>query len=195
MFRAPHALSNKNGAEATRRWVHFSFGLVAFLVPAIGRPGSLALAAAAIAYNLWLAPRLRLDARYRREGERRLGGLVTYPIAVFLLLLPPIPLPVGCGAWAVLAAGDPCAAWAGSKIGVPKIPWNRGKTLAGTLAGFAAATAFAALLLLSMGSPRPLAAAAAAGAAGLLAESVRWPVDDNLAVAAAAALALLPFHA
>lgn len=195
MFKPSPTLSNKKGSESLRRAVHFSFGFAAFAVPFLGREASLAIAAAAFLYNAWLAPALRLDRGYRREGEGRFRGLATYPLAVFLVLLPPLPLAVGCGAWAVLAAGDPCAALAGSRRPSPRLPWNRGKSVAGSVTGAAAAFLFALPVLRVAGVADPLLPAASAAAAGLLAEGLPLPVDDNLLVAFAAALALLPFLA
>ncbi|MGH7163640.1 MAG: hypothetical protein ACREID_09155, partial [Planctomycetota bacterium] len=80
-------LSNKKGSEATRRIVHFLAGGCAFLVEPLGTFWSATLAAAALLYNALLAPRFSLDAAYRRAGEGHMGGLVTYPLAVLLLIL------------------------------------------------------------------------------------------------------------
>ena len=73
--------------ERTRRLVHFAFGFCALLVPWLGRGGSVAVAAAACAYNLALAPAMGWDRAYRRPGEPLVAGVGSYPIAVLLLLL------------------------------------------------------------------------------------------------------------
>jgi len=178
--------------ERTRRLVHFAFGFCALLVPPLGRAGSVALAAAACAYNLVLAPALGWDRAYRRPGEPRLAGVGTYPLAVLLLLLA-APLPAAMAAWGVLAAADPLAAAAGTRAPRPRLPWNPGKSAAGTAAAFAGGTAAAWALLLYAGAPGALAPALAAAAAGALAESLPWPIDDNLPVAAAAGATLAAF--
>ena len=95
-------------------------------------------------------------------------------------------------AWGVLAVGDPAAAAAGTRWGSRALPWNRGKTWVGTFAALATGSAVAWLMLAYAGpAPVPLGAALAAGGGGALAESLPWPVDDNLAVAAGAAAALV----
>ena len=182
-----HALPDRR--ERTRRLVHFAFGFCALLVPELGREGSVAVAGAACLYNLAVAPALGWDRGYRRPGEPRFSGLATYPIAVLLLLLV-APLPVAMASWGVLAVADPLAAAVGSRRPRPRVPWNPRKSLWGSAAAFAGGSVAAGLLLLHASSPAPLVPALAAGAAGALAESLPWPIDDNLPVAAATAAAL-----
>ena len=184
------ALSIHNQREATRRWIHFGFGLCILLLPWLQRWGGVAVAAAAVLYNALLAPGLGLDRAYRRKGERWLSGLTSYPLAVLLLLLL-TPLEVAAGAWAVLATLDPVAATVGSRCPRPGVPFNRRKSLTGTLAGCVAGTLGCALALTYMGVEGVWGPALCAAAAGALAESLPLPFDDNLPVAAASALALL----
>jgi len=168
-----------------RRLVHLGFGAGALLVPALGRTGSVALAAAALAYNVLLAPRLGLDRGYRRAGEGRWGGLATYPLAV-LLLVAFFPLHAAAGGWIVLAVLDPVAAAVGERRPRPAVPGNPRKSLAGSAAGlFLAALALGNTLhlLTGEGAWGPAVAAALAGAA---AEAAPLPGDDNLYVAGAA---------
>jgi dolichol kinase len=176
--------------ERTRRLVHFAFGFCALLVPLLGREGSIAVAAAACAYNLAIAPALGWDAAYRRKEEPRMSGLATYPLAV-LLLLAIAPLPAAMAAWGVLAAADPAAAAVGSRLPRPRVPWNAAKSLVGTLAAALVGTVVAWLLLRYAGVESPVVPAVAAGVAGAFAESLPWPIDDNLPVAAAAGAALV----
>lgn len=190
----PPALSTKNGNERVRRLVHLGFGACAFLVVPLGRGWSIVLAAAAVVYNVGIAPALRLDASYRRAGERLFHGLSTYPLAVLLLLLV-APLPVAAGAWLVLAAGDPAAAIVGSRWRRPAVPWNPRKSLCGTAAGFLAGSLACMLFGAIEAGPAAIPASLAAGAGGALAESLPLPIDDNLAVAAAAAAVLWLFSA
>jgi dolichol kinase len=168
--------------------VHFAFGGCALLIGPWGRGWCAALAAAAVLYNAVVAPRLGLDASYRRAGEGWWSGLVTYPLAVLLLLLL-APAPVAAGAWVVLASADPVAAAAGSRFPAPRMPWHPGKSLAGMLAGFVASGLLCGGALQLMGEDA-WAAAVAAAAAGAVAETLPLPIDDNLPVAAAAAIPL-----
>jgi len=183
-------LSNTARSDGVRRLVHLSFGGCALLLDPLGRPWSLALAGAALAYNVWLAPALGLDRAYRRAGEGRWSGLATYPLAVLLLVLL-APLQVAAGAWVVLAAADPVAAAVGTRAPRPRLPYNPRKSLPGTLAGLVAGAAACWAMLAHLGVESALVAALCGGGAGAAAESLPLR-DDNLAVAAAAALALAP---
>jgi len=176
--------------ERTRRLIHLAFGGAAFLVPVLGRVGSIALAATAVFYNVLIAPAFGLDRGYRRSGERRLSGIGSYPIAV-LLLLCVTDAHVAMGAWGVLAAADPAAAAVGRRWGSAAIPWNRQKTWIGSATALVVGTGAAWALLRYAGLSQPLAPACAAGAAGAVAESMPWGIDDNLPLAAAAASALI----
>jgi len=172
-----------------RRWVHFLAGGCAFLLRPLGPFWGAALAATALAYNAVVAPRLRLDRGYRREGEGRWGGLTTYPLAVLALILF-VPLHVAAGAWAVLAAADPVAAAVGQRFRSPPVPWNPGKSLAGTAAGAVAGVLACLAVLRWMGVPDALLPALSAGVAGAVAEALPIRGDDNLRVAGAAAVSL-----
>ena len=174
--------------ETTRRLVHFGFGAVSLLLETLGKSASIALAGAAVFYNLVLAPWLGLDRAYRREGEGRLGGLATYAIAVLVLVIV-FPLAIAAGAWAVLAAADPVAATAGRRFPKPRVPWNPGKSLVGTACGAVAGTLACFLALWANGVEPSWRAALCAGAAGALAETLPGR-DDNLLVAGAASAAL-----
>ena len=176
-------------SERIRRLVHFAFGFCALLVPALGRGGSIAIAGTACLYNIFLAPAFGWDRAYRRKGESRLAGVGTYPVAVLLLLVL-APLHAAMAAWGVLAAADPAAAIVGTRWPRPRLPWNSRKSVSGSLAAFVVGAISAVLLLLHAGTPSPVGAAVVAGAAGAVAESLPWPMDDNIPVAAAAAVAL-----
>jgi dolichol kinase len=183
-------LSNPDRRDRIRRIVHFAFGACALLVEPLGPATCIGLAAAALLYNAVVAPATGLDRAYRREGEGRLGGLVTYPLAVLLLLVA-APAHVAAGAWAVLACADPAAAAVGGRWSRAHVPWCPRKSFTGTAAGFVAGALGCWAVLATIGRPHPVPAIAAA-AAGALAETVPLR-DDNLAVAGAAALALLAF--
>jgi dolichol kinase len=168
--------------------VHFAFGGFALLIEPWGRGACAAIAGAAVLYNAVLAPRFGLDRAYRRPDERILSGLVTYPLAVLLLLLLAPPA-VAAGAWVVLASVDPVAAAAGSRFAAPRVPWQKAKSLTGTLAGFLAGSLLCGGMLRLLGEDAWPAAVAAA-ASGAAAETLPLPIDDNLPIAAAAAIPL-----
>lgn len=171
--------------------MHFAFGFCALLVPWLGPVGSIAIAGAACLYNLVWAPAVGWDRAYRRTGEARFSGIGTYPLAVLLLLLT-TPPHVAMAAWGVLAAADPAAATAGTRFPRPSIPWNRRESLVGTAAAVVVGAAAAAALLAYAGQPS-WRGAVAAGVMGAIAESLPWPIDDNLPVACAAAVAVWTF--
>jgi dolichol kinase len=183
-------LSTKKGGDDVRRAIHFAFVAPAFFLNEIGRPAAVAIAGAALLYNALLAPRLGLDRAYRRPGEGHFGGLVTYPLAV-LLLVALLPLPLAAGAWAVLAAGDPAAALVGTRVPRPRVPWNRRKSVAGAGAGFLAGALVSGAALARLGVADAWRCAAVAAAAGAAAETLDLGLDDNLVTAAAAASALV----
>ena len=61
--------------------------------------------------------------------------MLLYPLAVLLLIvLFPSRLDIVAAAWGILAAGDGMASIAGTHLGGARIPWNRDKTVAGSVA-------------------------------------------------------------
>ncbi len=189
MLSGPPPLSNRISREGVRRLVHVGFGGCAFLVEPLGRFGAAALALAALLYNALLAPRLGFDRAYRRRDEGPLGGIVTYPLAVLLLILlaPPV---VAAGAWIVLAVADPAAAAVGTSLKGPRLPGNPRKTVAGSAGALLAGAGACIGALALLGVPEPLVPGLSAAIAGAVAEALPLPFDDNLPVAAAAAVAL-----
>lgn len=194
----------------SRPVVHAGMLGFAWLTPFFGRWGMVGVALAALLLNAFVLPRTAHGRALARPGEPRWNGLLSYPLGVALLyaLFPP---EAAVAAWAVLALGDPMAAWAGRhNPGGPRIPWNRGKSIAGTITFFTVGWAGAVLLAATAvpavaGLPRERIGAdgltiavflgwTAAGAlAGAVAETLDLGIDDNLPVALAAggALALL----
>jgi len=185
----PH-LSIPKHSDRVRRLVHLGFGACALLLRPLGQTPSIAMAAAAVLYNGFLAPALRWDRSYRRPGEGRWGGLFTYALAVLgLVAFTPFP-EVAAGAWIVLAVADPVAAAVGTVAPRPRWLWNRSKSVVGSVAGATAGGLACGAVLAHLGVASPWAAGALGGAAGACAESLPLGRDDNLVVAAAAAVAL-----
>ncbi|OGD46908.1 hypothetical protein A3K70_01130 [Candidatus Bathyarchaeota archaeon RBG_16_48_13] len=92
-------------------------------------------------------------------------------IASFLMY----PRPISFAAIAVFTVGDSVANLVGRRFGTFSLPYNKGKTLEGSLAGFAAALISASIFL---SYPFALLCAAVA----LFVESLPLRIDDNLSV-------------
>lgn len=179
-------------SESARQIVHVAMGGFALLLRWLSWPEALALAAAALAFNLLVLP--RIGARLYRPGDHRrsLHGIVYYPLAVLVLLvLFRTRLDIVAGAWGILAAGDGIATLAGRAIGGARWPWSPDKTVAGTVAFIVAgAAAGMALALWCRPDTVPvLFAVVGAPTAAVVAafvETVPIKLDDNLSVALSA---------
>ena len=172
-----------SGRELFRRLVHTGLGAGAFLLPVLGWEVVGALALAAIPFNLWLLRDVPLLCRLQRAGGSGNRALVFYPLAVLILVLAfrDDHAPIQAG-WLALAVGDGLAPVLSNVMVRMPWPWNRRKSAAGAVAAFALAT-------LAMMPLMPWPVAAAAGCAGLAAESLPAPIEDNLSVPAASSLA------
>lgn len=161
-------------------------GGLAFLLPWLSPLEAAGAAGGAVLFNLFVLP--RLAPSLFREGERGSpwrSGIVIYPIAVLLLVLVfHRRMDIVAAAWGIMAAGDSAAGWIGRRIGRRPIPWNRAKTVEGSIAFALAAWLFSWAVLVFMGRPA-MGAAVLAAAASLFAafmESLPWRLDDNLTV-------------
>ena len=182
-------------SETTRQVVHMTMGGFALLLRWIPWWQAVALATAALAFNLFLLPRLRVNLYRPGESERGVHGIIWYPLAVLLLLVTfPRRPDIAAAAWGILAIGDGIATLAGRAIGGPRWPWNREKTLSGSAAfaiGGAAAGVFLAWWCRPAVIPPPafaftIAAPILAALAAALVETLPVRLDDNLSVAASA---------
>ncbi|MGZ5440823.1 MAG: diacylglycerol/polyprenol kinase family protein [Thermoanaerobaculia bacterium] len=135
--------------------------------------------------------------RFWRESERRKGtpsGILVYCISIFVLSIVFFEAKWMLAAiWGVLAYGDGMAELAGRGLGGPKLPWNAKKSWTGSGAfvlfgGITASALIAWTLHGSFLAAVPLGFALAAVCA--LAESLPIPIDDNITVPAAGAIAL-----
>lgn len=185
-------------SEERRKAVHISMGAFAVLLPLIPWWQAVFLAISAVLFNLFALQRL-LGHRLFRPGERagRLtSGIVLYPLSVLgLLLIFRNRLDIVAASWGILAAGDGMATIIGRKFPIGAIPWNRRKSLGGSLAllvfGSLAGVALAWWCREAVMPPAypwfffvaPVAAAAAAAAV----ETLPVSLDDNVMVAGAAA--------
>jgi dolichol kinase len=128
-----------------------------------------------------------------RPGEaHRIPSATWYVASLTLgtLLLPQHAIEIGA---LVLALGDPAASLVGRRFGRVKLVGE--KSVAGTLAlvgvAILAITLFAQLALPGLGLGRVLGIAAAAAAAGALAELFATRLDDNFTIPLAAGIAAM----
>lgn len=181
--------------ETTRQLVHMGMGGFALLLRWLPWWQAVALASAAIAFNLFVLPRIGAALYRPGDRERGLHGILFYPLAVLILLMVfPTRLDIVAAAWGILAIGDGLATLAGRAVGGRRWPWNRDKTIAGSTA-FAIGGACAGVLLAwwcrPAVTPAPsivfiLVAPVVAAVIAALVETVPARLDDNLSVAAAA---------
>ena len=188
--------------ELARKVVHMGVGLIAFSLRFLGPLWAAVLAAGALAFNLFLLPRLG-GKKLWREHEREAGssiGILLYPFTVLLLILVFWQrLEVAAAAWGILAFGDGMASVAGLALGREKLPWNPRKSWMGTLAYVVCGTVAAAVLLVwtapeqgrAYGWGFALAAALAATVLAAALESLPQGLDDNLGVPILSGLFLL----
>ena len=197
-------------SENARQWVHVGSGLFALLLRVLTGWQAAAMAAAALVFNVVLLPRLGGRRLYRPVDEAR-GfplGILLYPLSVLLLTLAfPSRLDIAAAAWGILAFGDGAATLVGryfsatsaiSAVPSGRLPWNRDKTVAGTLAfvvcGSAAGVALAWWVRPAVTPMPPLmftiAAPLAAAMLAALVETIPVRLDDNISVPATAGLVL-----
>jgi uncharacterized protein (TIGR00297 family) len=212
-------------SEQARQWTHIGSGLFALLLRWLTGWQAAALAATALVFNLLLLPRLGGTRLYRPVDHTR-GfplGILLYPFSVLLLTLSfPTRLDLVAAAWGILAFGDGFATLVGRAVGNAKlakhakpgdfllagfaafaflrgpIPWNRDKTVAGTLAfiifGGAAGVALAWWVRPAASPMAPIAwtvvAPLAATLVAALVETLPVRLDDNISVPATAAAVL-----
>ncbi len=181
--------------EWKRKAVHAGMGFFALALRWLDWRGAALCAAAALAFNVFVLPRIG-RALYRDATRRHDAGIVAYPAVVLLLILVfgGTDLPLVAAVWAMMAFGDPAAAIAGRTVGGPVLPWNRNKTWVGLLSNFAVAgaTAIAVDAFVARRQPQPDAVLVLMVGAALYAflESVRSGLDDNVVAALPTALVL-----
>ena len=188
-------------SEDVRQWVHIAFGCGALLLRYLDWYQAVVLAAFAVVFNIRL---LKVVARGRLHrpaelGQRLPAGLVLYPTSVLLLLLMLPQRPdIVAASWGILAFGDGAATLAGRRFGVRKWPWNRQKSIAGSVALFLAggtAGSFLAWWCREPLVPPPylwfsVAAPFVAAFAAASIETVPIRLDDNVSVPLSAAAVL-----
>ncbi len=213
-------------SEIARQWVHVGSGVFALLLRVLTPWQAAAMAATALVFNLVLLPRVGGRRLYRPADDVR-GfplGILLYPLSVLLLtLIFPTRLDIAAAVWAILAFGDGAATLVGrwfeegtgehaenakkdllsasfaiSAVSSGRLPWNREKSVAGTLAfivcgsvgGVALAwwvrPAIAPLPTFAFAIAAPIAAAVIAA----MVETIPVRMDDNISVPVAAGAVL-----
>lgn len=126
----------RRSSEDGRKLVHIAMGGFALLLRYLSAWEGLVLAGVAVAFNMYALPRIAGPLYRPVEARQRFfSGITLYPVAVLLLLVAlPDRRDIVAAAWGVLAFGDGMATIAGRHIKSPRIPWNREKSIAGTLA-------------------------------------------------------------
>jgi len=179
-------------SETARQLVHMSMGSFALLLRWLAWWQAVALAVAALAFNLFVLPLFARGLYRPGDHSRAFHGIVFYPMAVLLLLvLFPHERHIVAAGWGILAIGDGLATIVGRAAGRTRWPWNRDKSIAGSVA-FAlaggAAGVFLAWWCRDVAAPQPtlrfiIAAPLAAAVAAAAVETIPVRLDDNLSVA------------
>lgn len=187
---------------STRKIVHMSMLIFAFLLPYLTWTQAAGCALLALLFNVVVLPRLGMDMRKSPAGVPGAGvwtGIVIYPISILaLILLYRHDLYIVGATWAIMALGDGTASLTGGALRGPALPWNREKTWSGFLGFIVAGTAGAYVLTrwITLGAALRVAPGvapvvapdialricAATTLVGAIVESVPIRLDDNATV-------------
>jgi uncharacterized protein (TIGR00297 family) len=185
-------------SEEGRKLAHIAAGSAALLLRYTTWWQAALLLGLALAFNLYVLPRLAGGRLLRAHELRRAlhTGIVLYPLTLGLIVLALHDrLDIAAAAWGILAVGDGMATLVGRRLPLLRVPWNPEKSLGGSLALVVfggAAGAFLAwwcrpalipppYLWFSLGAPLVAAAAAAA------VETLPIRLNDNVTVPVTAA--------
>ena len=175
---------------STRKIVHISMLIFAFLLPYLTWQQAAGCGLLALLFNVIILPRLGADLRKAASGGAAssvMTGIVIYPISVLaLILFYRHDLQIVGATWAIMALGDGMAGVVGVALQGPALPWSREKTWAGFLA-FVIAGASGAYVLTRWIAPSVDAAVAlricvATALVGAIVESLPIRLDDNATV-------------
>ncbi|MDR3677383.1 MAG: DUF92 domain-containing protein [Acidobacteriota bacterium] len=192
---------------STRKIVHMSMLIFAFLLPYLTWAQAAGCALLALLFNFVVLPRIGADMRKSPAGSLESKvlnleaasargirdnvwmGIIIYPISVLLLILlygDREHLQIVAAVWAIMALGDGTAGVAGCALRGPSLPWNRDKTWSG-FAGFILAGTAGAYLLTRWVAPGvepdvALRICAATALVGAIVESAPIRLDDNATV-------------
>jgi uncharacterized protein (TIGR00297 family) len=203
MSRTP-AVSGVEGprlSEDVRQLIHMAGGGFALLLRYISWWEAVVLAGTAIAFNLYALPRIAGERVFRpaEMARKYYSGITLYPVAILLLLVAmPDRRDIVAAAWGVLAFGDGMATLAGRNLKSPRLPWNRQKSVAGSVAFVLAGGAAGSFLCwwcrpVIIPPPYPwftLAMPFVAALAAAAVETIPIRLDDNISVSTTAGAVL-----
>jgi uncharacterized protein (TIGR00297 family) len=190
--------------EARRKLVHIAVGGFALLLRFLTWRQAALMAVAAFFFNWQALPRLGGRGLWRdTDHDRGFSlGILLYPLAVLALIFAfHDELWKAAAVWALLAVGDGTAALFGLAAGGARLPWNRDKTWAGSLAFVVLGTVAASVLMVwtlrlplaAWASPRVLTVTLPVALACAIVESMPTTLDDNLTVPLVGAVAIFLF--
>jgi uncharacterized protein (TIGR00297 family) len=180
--------------------LHVGVGFAALLLPTLTWWQHVSLAGLAVVACALLLPGLPGYPLVRDSDPRLPTSALCYALGVLLLLVtfPTRPDLTGC-AWGILAGGDGAATLAGRAWGRVRWPWNRHKSVAGSVTFVVCGSAMGLLLAWLLHpyatGPSPsfaflLGATLTAAIVSAAVETIPIRLDDNVSVSAAAALML-----
>ena len=191
----PRAGAYPSGNEVIREFIHACGILVPLLSSLVGlSPVVLLIFAVVLLYSIseWAMMKggnVPIFSQIIRMASTHVEayGFASAPVffalgILFTLIL--FPAPVSGGAVAVFAFGDSAAAFFGKAFGRKTLPFGKGKTLEGSIAGFLLGF-LGALFFVD-----PFKALAGAAVAMFI-ESLPLPVNDNLTIPLAAAVTMV----
>jgi uncharacterized protein (TIGR00297 family) len=187
-----------NRGEWLRKALHIGVGAGALLLRWLDWWQMALCCLAGFAFNRWVLAAWTKHRIERPEEHGRPIGVWAYPLTLAALCLVfARRLDAVAVAWAVMAFGDGFATITGKLLQGPRLPWNPKKTVSGFFAFilFGSTAAWFALAFVETGSfalcpgQAALAACFFAAVCAAFMESYPSGLDDNIAVAASAALA------
>ncbi len=119
-------------SEDKRKILHILMGLFALLLRWLPWQIALLCALAALINNLTLLRWVGEKTLFREKEKKGVGGIIFYPISVFLLILIfRNSLHIASAGWGMMAFGDGIATLTGIHFGKKKLPWNKEKSWVG----------------------------------------------------------------
>src|SRR5438552_1761357 len=122
--------------DPTRNAIHLAAGGFAFLLKYLTAWQAAVCAAGALLFNRFVLAAVGGRVLFRGEevGRPWRSGIVLYPASVLALIgLFHDRMEVAAASWGIMAAGDSAAGFVGSRYGRRRLPWNRRKTIAGSV--------------------------------------------------------------